>query len=360
MLKNIINKIRSDRKFLRNTIVSVLLLGLWLFLTVWYVITFDTSFSIWSYNHPNSDIANVNYNLIFKSETFKGEFKAQDNNLGIVSVRFQTFIRPPYAYEDQYLFRIKEKGSSKWYYENTYRNGLVYDVPFFPFGFPQIVNSKGKIYQFQITALNTNSVNQLSISTRYPILQSKYKYSGHDLLRSKNELAKFLIVKFSNAFKTPDVIFSSFIYFLPFLFYLIWISFLERLLGPLTGRLRGYIERLKNNRLGYLIKILEKIFVYNLDLFLIFVVFVDILAIQLNNDVKYLVITALWIATLRVYKKESKKSFIVGLALIALCPLFLVLKSEPTAEQSGAWAFMFLVAGTIQILWEEKSTPSLD
>ena len=88
-------------------------------------------------------------------------------------------------------------------------------------------------------------------------------------------------------------------------------------------------------------------------IFLIFVVFVDILIIQLNNDVKYLVITILWIATLRVYKEESKKSFIVGLFLIALCPVFLFVKSEPTAELSGAWAFMFLLAGTIQILLEE-------
>jgi len=352
---NIIKKFRGDKKFLRNAAISVLLLGLWLFLTVWYVVTFDTSFSIWSYNHPSSDIPNVNYNLIYKGETFKGEFMAQDNNLGIVSVRFQTFIRPPYAYEDQYLFRIKEKGASSWYYQNTYRNGLVYDVPFFPFGFPQIANSKGKIYQFEITALNTNSVNQLSISTRYPILQSKYKYSGHELLRNRNELAKFLIVKFSNAFQTPDVIFSSFIYLLPFIFYLIWISFLEKIMSPFTNKIEGVVERLENTILGPFIKLIKRLFIYNLDLFLIFVVFVDILAIQLNNDVKYLVITALWIATLRVYKKESKKSFIVGLALIALCPLFLTFKSEPTAEQAGAWAFMFLVAGTIQILIESQN-----
>jgi len=327
----------------------------WLFLTVLYVITFDTSFSIWSYNHPNSDIKNVNYSLIYKGETFKGEFTAQDNNLGIVSIRFQTYVRPPYNYEDTFLFKFKEKRSSKWYYQNTYRSGLIYDVAFFPFGFPQIVDSKGKIYDFEITSLNGNSINAVSISTRYPILQTKYKYSGHELLQNKNELAKFLIVKFTNAFETPDVIFSSFIYLLPFLFYLIWISFLERILAPFTGQLQRYIERLENTYLGTFVKFFKKIFIYNLDNVLVFIVLVDILIIQLNNDVAYLVITILWIATLRVYKEKSRKSFIVGLVLIALCPLFFAFKSEPTAEHSGAWAFMFLVAGTVQIFLEQRS-----
>jgi hypothetical protein len=354
MLKDIIKKFRSDRKFLRNLIVSISLLTLWLFLTVWYVVTFDTSFSIWSYNHPNSDIANVNYDLIYQGKTFKGEFRAQDNNLGIVSIRFQTYIRPPYSLEDQYLFKIKEKNAKDWYYQNIYRSGLIYDMPFFPFGFPQVTDSKGKTYDFEISSLNGNPANAIAISTRYPILQSKYKYSGHELLENRNKLVKFLIVKFTNAFQTPDVIFSSFIYLLPFLFYPIWMVFLRRLLSPFTSRFKKIIKRLENTHVGFLLKLFEKIFIHNLDNVLIFVVLVDILIIQLNNDIAYLIIIALWIATLKVYKKGSNKSFVVGLVLIALCPLFLAFRSEPTAEQSGAWAFMFLVAGVIQLIYSAK------
>jgi len=184
----------------------------------------------------NSDIKNLNYDLFHKAETFKGEFVAQDNNLGIVAVRFETYIRPPYQYEDQLLFKLREKGAKSWYYQNIYRSGLVYDVPFFPFGFPQISNSKGKAYQFEITTLNTNAINKLSISNRKPILQSKYKYIGKELLHNKSEFIRFLIIKFSNAFKTPDVLFSSFIYLLPLLFYLVWISLLEKFFRPLTNR----------------------------------------------------------------------------------------------------------------------------
>ena len=70
----------------KNKVVRIFLFfSFWVILTVFCVATFDTSFSIWSYNHPNSDIQNLNHSLFYRGETFKGEFMAQDNNLGIVS-----------------------------------------------------------------------------------------------------------------------------------------------------------------------------------------------------------------------------------------------------------------------------------
>ena len=348
---------RTIKKILKNKRFKIIaLLALWIALTIFYVITFDTSFSIWSYNHKNSDIKNIRYDLFDKGETFKGEFTARDNNLGIVAVRFQTYIRPPYLLEDRYLFRIKEKGAKTWYYSNTYRSGLVYDVPFFPFGFPQIINSKGKTYEFEITTTNTNSVNRLSISKRYPVLQTKYKYSGKELLKNPGEMYKFILIKFTNAFKTPDVEFSSFIYIMPLLFYLAWISFLEKLFNPLRKPLKRLMEKLEQNSAsGSVIKLFKEIFIYNLDNFLIFIVLVDILFIQLINDVAYLVVAILWIMTLKVYNEDSKKSFIAGLILIGLSPLFLFFRSEPTAEKAGAWALIFLASGLFQLLEESKA-----
>ena len=350
-----IKKLLKDRKFIRYAFNPLALLLLWVVLTVLYVITFDTSFSIWSYNHPNADFTKLTFNPLYKGTEIAGQFKAQDNNLGIVSIRFQTFIRPPYSLEDHYLFKLKEIGAKNWYYENTYRSGLVYDVPFFPFGFPQITNSKGKTYEFQIISLNGNSINALEISSRKPILVSKYKYSGHELLQNKKELINFIFIKFYNAFHNPDLIFSSFIYLLPFLFYLAWISFLENTLKPITNRISSMIRKLERNPyFGPVIRLIKKIFIHNLDYFLVFVVSVDIFVIQLTNDVVYLVIAALWIATLKVNKQDSSKSFIVGIVLIVLCPLFLALKSEPTAEKSGAWSFVFLAVGMLQLLFESK------
>jgi hypothetical protein len=348
---------RKIKIFLGSKVFKVsLLLALWLILTIWYVVVFDTSFSIWSYNHPNSDIKNLNFNAFYKGEMFKGQFKAQDNNLGIISIRFQTYIRPPYSLEDKLLFKLKERSASKWYYVNTYRSGLIYDVPFFPFGFPQIKDSKGKTYEFEITALNTNSVNRLSISDRYPVLQSKYKYSRKEMLQDKKMLIRFLLIKFTNAFMIPDVVFSSFVYLLPLAFYLAWISFLKKIFKPITDQSKKIIEKLNNNViLGPFIRLFKKIFVHNLDYFLVIVVFVDILMIQLVNDVVYVVILILWMFTLRTYGRSSKESFAFGLLLIALCPVYLMKGLGPTAEKSAVWAYLFLVAGMVQALIERKS-----
>jgi hypothetical protein len=335
-----------------------LLLFLWAFLTVWYIVTFDTSFSIWSYNHPNNDIKNLNYKLIDKGETFKGEFVAQDNNLGIIAVRFQTYIRPPYQYEDQFLFRLKEKGAKDWYYQNIYRSGLIYDVPFFPFGFPQISNSKGKTYDFEIASLNANSVNRISISKRYPILQSKYKYSKNELLHDKTTLAKFLLLKFTNAFKTPDVIFSSFTYLLPLLLYLSWISFLEKLLTPITQSSKRRLGKLEHSRFGIIIALPKKIFVYNFDSLLIIVVFFDILIFQVFNSMLYVIIALLWLSSSNLNKSQSRKTFILAMILIILCPAFLAVSLEPTAEKAASWAFIFLVVGLIQAMIELKKEES--
>ncbi len=340
-------------RFGKYIIFPGVLLILWAFLTLLYIITFDTSFSIWSYNHSNSAFTKLTFNPLYKGSEIEGQFVARDNNLGIVSIRFQTFIRPPYSLEDHYIFRIKEKGSKAWYYQNIYRSGLVYDVPFFPFGFPQIANSKGKIYQFQIISLNGNPVNALEISNRRPILVSKYKYSGHELLQNKKELMSFFITKVYNAMQNPDVWFSSLIYLLPFLFYLFWISIFEKYFKPIKIRTTGFLENLGKSPLLYpVFSIVRKIFILNLDMVIIFIVLIDILIIQLTNDVVYLVIIPLWIITLKRYGKESGFSFLIGILILLLAALFLFLKEEPTAEKATVWAYMFLIAGTVQIFLE--------
>ena len=344
----------------RYLVLPLLLILFWLLFTLLFIINFDTSFSIWSYNHPNSDFTKLTFNPLYKGNKISGEFKAKDNNLGIVSIRFQTFIRPPYSLEDIYLFRIKEKGKQKWYYQNTYKSGLVYDIPFFPFGFPQIQNSKGKTYEFEVISLNGNYVNALEISDRKPILVSKYKYSREVLVRNKTALINFLFTKINNSMQNPDVWFSSFIYFLPFLFYLFWISIFEKYVDTVRNRLDYFFDILsKNKYISPILRVIKK-FVFHLDLIIIFIVLIDILVIQLKNDIAYIVLIALWIITLEKYKMSSKYSFFTAFTILFLSPLFLVFKEEPTSEKASIWGYMFLVAGTIQYFIENKKSSKLD
>lgn len=337
----------NKNKFIKLALIPLGLAFLWLVLTVYYIITFDTSLTVLSFSHGRESFNNINYNKLLKGDKVSGEFTAAENNLGIVSIKFQTFIRPPYADEDHLIFRLKEKGAKNWYYENTYRDGLVYDVPIFPFGFPKIANSQGKTYQFEIESLSGNAENSVALSDRDQILFSKYQMSKSVLLHDKKELAIFTAKKFINAFSTTDVRFSSFIYLLPFLFYLLWISpFGKKYMNPLFLKLKNFFFPV--NAFKYLPK-------YYLNWIMVIIVVFDIFVVQLNNDIVYLVMIGLWIGTFRAYKLDSKTTFIFALILLLIPPIFLAFRDEPTAEKAAIWAYMFLVAGTIQAMLELKS-----
>lgn len=346
MLKEKIKSLLKNKIF-RFMIVPLTLLALWLGLTCLYIITFDTSLSVLSYIHGRDSFSKLTYNKLLKGDKITGQFKAAENNLGIISIKFQTFIRPPYADEDTLVFRFKEKSAKEWFSVNSYRDGLMYDAEPFPFGFPKIANSQGKIYQFEIQSLNGNTNNSVALSDKGQILFSKYQVSKSLLLHDKKALVEFAIKKFVSSILTTDVRFSSFIYLLPFLFYLLWMSpFGNKFIYPYASRLRHLL---------FPVNVTEYLPQYYLNWIMVVVVLLDILIIQLSNDVVYLVMIGLWIAILRAYKLTSKTTFLFAILLLLLPPYFLAFKDSPTAEKAAIWAFMFLIAGTIQALIELRS-----
>lgn len=352
-------KIKNKKSFLKYILTPLFLLGLWFILTAIFIIKWDTSLSVISFVIPREDLTTSTFGKMHKGDILTGKFKSPEDNLGILSIKFVTFNRPPYKDEDIILFRIKEEGEKSWYYHNTYRDGLIYDVPTFPFGFPEIKNSKGKVYIFEIKSLNGNDNNSVALSNKGQIIFGKYHVDKTIVMHDKKQLIYFAIAKFINSIETTDVKFSSFIYLLPFIFYIIWISPLkEKTINPFIKKLNVIISKLEKNNVfsPYILflKSLKTIIRYNLHWFLLIVVLTDIFIIQLTNDITYLVIIFLWIAILRAYKLESKASFIIALVLLIIPPIFFLLKDQPTAEKGTVWAYMFLVAGTIQALLELK------
>ena len=112
----------QQRTWVKHTLSIILLFFLWLFLTFWYIIIFDQSVLVISYGHGKDSFAKFTNHKILRGELVSGQFVAIDDNLGIVALRFQSSQRVPYEQEDSLLFRLKEKGTSQWYYENTYRS----------------------------------------------------------------------------------------------------------------------------------------------------------------------------------------------------------------------------------------------
>ena len=199
-----------------------------------YILTSDLSFTILSNFYGKNILTNFK-NPLKKGDVVKGEFKARENNLGIVAIAFD----PRYKTWDDIIFRIKEKGQSSWYYSNKYWAGQLIDFQHFSFGFPNIKESKNKTYLFEIKSLVAKQGEGGGINEKFPSVIVKYQFQKNELLSNKPNLIKFIIKKFVSNLSTPDFIFIFLVSLSPFLiyiFYLINSLFASRLLlfVPLT------------------------------------------------------------------------------------------------------------------------------
>lgn len=329
------------KSLMKHIFISAFLLCLWPVLTLAYIVSSDISFTILSYNHGKENIAQVSYDKLTKGKKIKGSFKAEDNNLGIVAVRFAYAQRVPYRFEDNFAFRIKEQNAKMWYYQNTYRAGIIYDVPFFPFGFPQIENSKGKYYQFEIESLKGNAQNALSLSQREPILATKYQVSKAALLQDKGQFALFISKKFLNNFNSFDGIFISIVFLLPFVFYIL-------LLIKRDSKLGKSIFFVIN-----VFGIKSKSFIKGAAVYITLgLIILNILLLQLTDNFMYIALTVLWFSAVSISNRKSSLSYGIGLILLAVTPFLFYLHSIFIAEYTATWAFLFLLVGIVQTMIE--------
>ncbi len=334
---------KKNNKLIRFFAIPLALAVLWLGLTFFYISTFE-SFSIVPFNHPEV-LDNYIKKPLLENQKITGEFVASENNLGIVAMRFQLRSRIPFAQEDNLVFRLKEKGDKDWYYTGEYKSGLTYDVPFLPFGFPIIAESRGKVYQFELESLKGNPKNALILSRQYPQLQSKYVADLGVIKADPIEAIEYFRQKYIGSFDNPSVVFSAVVYALPLLFYLAFISgLIDKLIKRFPQQFRWIEERFK------LLKSNDSALFF-LSILLVFIV-LDIFLIQILNDSIYIVVVVMWLIICSVLKEKERLTFVVGLSLLATTVISNTSGHEAIAEKSAAWAFMFFVTGTVQIMIE--------
>ncbi|MFH1832997.1 MAG: hypothetical protein ABH816_02410 [Candidatus Levyibacteriota bacterium] len=164
-----------------------------IFLTFAYgFYTKKSSLSLLKSNYSKQSIVNFPRGELLSGSKASGEFQAKENNLGIIEIRFNTYGR---INTDSIIFRLKEKESDIWYYEQVYNAKEFGGYPLFPFGFPIINNSKGKEYSFELESLNGKPGNAIGISQDEPVFISEYKFSKKELLADKKALFFFLFKK---------------------------------------------------------------------------------------------------------------------------------------------------------------------
>jgi len=133
---------------------------------------------------------------IFAHQKLKAEFKASNNRLGIIEVEFNISAKWPFIASDfdSVIFRIKEKGTGGWYYENTLNNIRTSNA-FHAFGFPVIKNSKNKIYEIEIESVAGADNNAFSLSSKDAFFLSKYSFPRNYLQQDKKRIVNFLFRK---------------------------------------------------------------------------------------------------------------------------------------------------------------------
>jgi hypothetical protein len=186
---------------------------------------------ILNYYHSKEVFNNFTTEPLYKGEYVEAEINAKADNLGIVAVRFNTYSRNN---TDELLFRIKEKNSNNWYYENTYDTGTFLDGEYFTFGFPRIKESNGKQYIFELYSLQGEEGDSVSLVDRKLQVETRYQYTKRELTRDKKNLIDFITKKFLLVIRDPGFWIAAFYYFIPLFIYFAFLKYGKDFFSSLT------------------------------------------------------------------------------------------------------------------------------
>lgn len=323
------------KKIIVVLIIPLILLLVWIFLSLFFISSYSFSVLVSPYN--TSNFISLKHGELLGKQKITAGFKAKENNLGIISVRFTNFDR---ISSDRVIFRLKEEGKPGWYYQNTYKVNQFQNNKYFTFGFPLITDSAGKRYYFEIESTQGKPWNAIGISEKQPIFIVQYQFTKQQLFRDKIQLIEFIPKKILYSFSDINYAISSFVYFLPFIFYLFWYFYFQEYTSAFKKK---YSLNVKSNQILFIIYF--------------FSVLLTIIFMQEKNTSAYMVLIGLWVFLVRVYKLESSISYLFAIFFLFFCPFLIYFNFLTIAEAAANWAYFLLVVGTIQSFWEFKKKP---
>lgn len=309
-------------KLTKWVFIPAALIGIWLFLTL--TKNPDVPFSILLNQSKINNISGNYYFKILKGESVIGQFVSKDDNLGSIKIKFSPMNKVKYEDEDVIVFKIRFVNESNWFYQNKYKSGSIFENPEFPFGFPVVVNSKNKEFQFEITSLNGNRDNAVTISKNNLTLVTVHQYSRTEITENQMSVTNFLIKKLINTFSKITYLASSLTYLLPFVAYLYLIFFNKR----------------------------SKKYILLIGTFIA----IDCLLIDTVHNLLFFGVSFLWIIIVIRSKETYKSSFRLALFFIVFSFILLLLNQKTMADKASLWCYMFLAVGTIQAALRVRNT----
>jgi len=311
------------------------LLILWLILSLTY--SSYRSFTVLQYAHYENK-TNIFFDKhLFIGNKLSGDFYANDNHLGIIAIRMGEIPKVQFESEDILLFRIKEKGTDHWLYTNFFRSGGMSSNDYYPFGFNEIDKSKDKEYIFELISERGNTKNAIHTKHSNPIYITKYKFSKKEIAGNPALFIYFMRNKIVTFITNYDLLLSSFVFFLPFLFYIIWILVPNNSIKWISKK---YQKQINNKKI-------QEIIAY------IFILY-DVIFFEYINIGFMLGLLALWIGVIIVNKQKSDKSFKFALALFLISLLSIYFHLGVSYDKASDFAYFLLVIGVVQNVIEYK------
>lgn len=198
-------------------LIGMLLLAFGCLITIWHILSSDVSPTVVTEQKRLRDIELSSSTYLRTQHKLSGTFTAQHNYLGIVSIPLSSEgIRT----DDTLIFRIKERGTEKWYSEGDYGAVWVTKNSEFPFGFAPIYESKGKEFQFEIESRAGVENNAVKVENASEFISVKYQYPKSALLKDPMQLAQFIWGKTLPQLIHINFYLSLLLYFLPFILYI--------------------------------------------------------------------------------------------------------------------------------------------
>ncbi len=320
--------------------IIIFLFFIWFILSSNYVLTSVASLSVLSVNQENLSIKKIASRQLIKGEKVLFSFKAVDNYLGIITIHFTNSSEP---INDKIYFRLREKGNKSWYYNTLYDARQFYHINPYPFGFPIINNSKGKIYEVQLESLQGIGDNIVQIENHLPVVATRYKYPKENILDNVHKFFIFFAKKTYYAFKDGTLFFSSLIYLLPLLLYLSLRFITKRYFNQLVISIPHKPKNI-DITVGQLADSLLFVILFTISLLII----TDILFALETTDLIIIMVIILWVIMAINFKFVKKYTGIVCLMFFFLSVVFSLLKLTDYSQKIGIWTFVFFFTTVLQ------------
>ena len=330
MTNNSMNVLREIKiKFIIRIIIFWLAIPLALLLSGLFaalVLSPSSSFSMLSIPYNQDSLAKYTSNPLYAHQSVIGKFTAKENNLGIIAVRFYNFNN---ISNDVVIFRLRQAGSSQWIYENTYKVDQFQPNKLFTFGFPVIANSKGKIYEFDITSIMGKKNDAIGLSTSGPTFVTEYKFTKSELLLNKFNLIKIFAEKLFYSGSDISYSISYLVFLLPFIIYM------TRLISARNNIFQIFSKR-QDNYILLLIYLLTLLVLINC-------------VYRLNNLVDGVVLM-FWVIFIWIYRFDESVSFLTAFLMLIFCALLIIANYLPRANIALLCAYYFFAIGAVQSL----------